>query len=51
MFLLVLPESSQPEIISRTISSLEGVVVSEVKDVYQGEQIPEGFKSVTFSYR
>jgi prephenate dehydrogenase len=48
---VVLPESSQPEIISRTISSLEGVVVSEVKDVYQGEQIPEGFKSVTFNYQ
>ncbi|BDZ70498.1 prephenate dehydrogenase [Methanobacterium petrolearium] len=46
---VVLPERSQPEIISRTINSLEGMVASEVKDVYQGKQIPEGFKSITFS--
>ncbi|MCC7551173.1 MAG: prephenate dehydrogenase, partial [Methanobacterium sp.] len=48
---VVLPESSQPEIISCTINSLEGVVESEVKDVYQGEQIQKGFKSITFSYQ
>lgn len=48
---VVLPESSQPEIISRTIDSLEDVIKSEVKDVYQGEQIPKGFKSVTFHYQ
>ena len=48
---VVLPESSQPEIISRTIDSLEDVVKSEVKDVYQGKQIPKGFKSVTFHYQ
>jgi prephenate dehydrogenase len=48
---VVLPESSQPEIISCTINSLEGVVESEVKDVYQGEQIQEGFKSITFRYQ
>jgi len=48
---VVLPKTSQPEIISCTINSLEGVVDSEVKDVYQGEQIPDGFKSVTFSYQ
>ena len=48
---VVLPESSQPDIISITINSLEGVVTSEVKDVYQGSQIPEGFQSITFTYQ
>ena len=48
---VVLPESSQPEIISLTLKSLGGVVTSEVKDVYQGSQIPEGFQSITFTYQ
>ncbi len=48
---VVLPESSQPEVISQTIKSIEGVVKSEVKDVYKGKQIPKGFKSVTFNYK
>jgi prephenate dehydrogenase len=48
---VVLPGSSEPEIISQTINSLEGVVTAEVKDVYQGSQIPEGKKSITFTYQ
>ncbi len=48
---VVLPGSSKPEIISQTINSLEGVVTSEVKDVYQGKQIPEGRKSITITYQ
>ncbi len=46
---VVLPEGSKPEVISQTIQSIEGVVQSEVKDVYKGKQIPKGFKSVTFN--
>ncbi|MBI4814149.1 MAG: prephenate dehydrogenase, partial [Methanobacterium sp.] len=48
---VVLPGSSKPEIISQAINSLEDVVTSEVKDVYQGSQIPEGKKSITFTYQ
>jgi prephenate dehydrogenase len=48
---VVLPETSQPELISRVIRSVEGVVSSEVKDVYRGGQIPEGKKSITFTYQ
>lgn len=48
---VVLPEGAQPEVISQTIKAVEGVVKSEVKDVYQGKQIPKGFKSVTFHYQ
>jgi len=48
---VVLPETSQPELISRVIRSVEGVVSSEVKDVYHGGQIPEGKKSITFTYQ
>ena len=48
---VVLPGSSKPEIISHVINSLEGVVSSEVKDVYHGNQIPEDKKSITFTYQ
>jgi prephenate dehydrogenase len=48
---VVFPASSNPEIISHAINSLEGVVTVEVKDVYQGNQIPEGKKSITFTYQ
>ena len=27
------------------------MVKVEIKDVYQGEQIPKGFKSLTFNYQ
>lgn len=48
---VIFPDSSQPEIISHTINTLEDVVKVEIKDVYQGEQIPKGFKSLTFNYQ
>ena len=47
---VIMPDSSEPEVISQTISSLEDVVKVEIKDVYYGKQIPKGFKSMTFHY-
>lgn len=48
---VIFPESSEPEVISYIVNSLEDVVKVELKDVYQGEQIPKGFKSLTFNYQ
>lgn len=48
---VILPDSSEPEVISHTIKSLNDVVGVEIKDVYKGKQIPKGFKSLTFHYQ
>lgn len=48
---VIVPVSSDPEIISSTINSLDGVVTTDVKDVFHGQQIPNGKKSITFTYQ
>jgi prephenate dehydrogenase len=47
---VVLPESSDPQIIAHTISQMNDVVNVEVRDVYQGIQIDKGSKSITFKF-
>lgn len=46
----VVPKTAKPEIIASTMVKVDGVVKSKVKDVYEGEQIPDGWKSITISY-
>jgi prephenate dehydrogenase len=45
------PKSCDPEIIADSLRFIEGVVSSEVLDVYTGEQISSDSKSVTIRYR
>ncbi len=47
---VVLPEASDPQIISHTISQINDVVDVEVRDIYQGIQIDKGNKSITFKF-
>lgn len=47
----VFPESSKPEVIANSIEKIEGVVKSQVSGVYQGKQIPDGWKSITITYQ
>jgi prephenate dehydrogenase len=46
----IFPETCNPEIISRAIKSLNGVVDAEVLELYRGIQIPNGKTSVTIRY-
>jgi prephenate dehydrogenase len=45
------PKSCDPEIIADSLRFIEGVVSSDVLDVYTGEQISSDSKSVTIRYR
>ncbi|MFA0847257.1 MAG: prephenate dehydrogenase [Methanobacterium formicicum] len=45
------PENSKPDLIARNIEKIEGVVQAKVIDVYQGQQIPEGWISITLTYQ
>lgn len=47
---VVFPENCEPEIISNTINNLKGVVKSSVLDIYSGNQINPGKKSITIRY-
>jgi prephenate dehydrogenase len=47
---VILSQDSNPEVISRTMRNLKGVVDVCLKDVYQGSQIESGMKSITFEY-
>ncbi len=47
---VILPQGSDPEVISNTLSNLKDVVDVSVKDVYKGDQIESGMKSITFEY-
>jgi len=47
----VFPESSKPEVIANSIEKIDGVVKSRVSGVYQGKQIPDGWKSITITYQ
>ena len=47
---VVLPESADPEMVAQAIGSFNGVVASQVVDVYQGSQINKGMKSITLRY-
>lgn len=47
---VVLPEGADPEMISRFIPDIKGVVDSGVIDIYQGSPIDAGMKSITFRY-
>lgn len=46
----VFPENCNPEIIAATVSNLDGVVNAFLVDVYQGNQIKPGEKSITVKY-
>ena len=47
---VVLPESADPEMVAQAMGSFNGVVASQVIDVYQGSQITKGMKSITLRY-
>lgn len=47
---VILPESSDPELVAEVIMSFKDVVESQVVDVYQGDQIDKGMKSITLRY-
>ncbi len=47
---VMFPENSKPHLIANNIEKIDGVVESKVIDIYQGEQIPEGWLSITFTY-
>jgi prephenate dehydrogenase len=47
---VVLPEKADPELIAELIRNNSDVVDANVLDVYQGSQIEEGMKSITFRY-
>lgn len=47
---VVLPKSSDPQIIAHTINQIKEVVNVQVRDVYQGSQIDKGNKSITFRF-
>ncbi len=47
---VILSQDSDSEVISNTIRNLKDVVDVCVKDVYQGDQIESGMKSITFRY-
>lgn len=46
----VFPENCDPEVIAATVSNLDGVVDASLVDVYQGNQIKPGEKSITVRY-
>lgn len=46
----VFPENCDPEVIGATVSNLDGVVDASLVDVYQGNQIKPGEKSITVRY-
>jgi prephenate dehydrogenase len=47
---VMFPENSKPDLIATNIEKIDGVVKSKVRDIYQGEQIPDGWVSITFTY-
>ncbi len=47
---VVLPESADPELIVEVIRSFNDVVEAHIMDVYQGNQIDKGMKSITLRY-
>ena len=47
---VVLPESSDPDMIAEVIMKFNDVVDTSVVDIYQGSQIERGMKSVTLRY-
>jgi prephenate dehydrogenase len=47
----IFPGNSDPEIISDTIASLKDVVEASVVEVYEGDQIPSGNRSITIKYQ
>lgn len=48
---VIFPENSKPDLIARNIEKIEGVVQAKVIDVYHGQQIPEGWISITITYQ
>jgi len=46
----IFPKNCNPELIADTIGSLEDVVNASVVDIYAGDQIPSGKKSITIRY-
>jgi prephenate dehydrogenase len=48
---VIFPEISEPNLIAKTIATLEDVVECQVVDVYKGKQIPDRMKSITLRYQ
>lgn len=47
---VILPETSDPELVAQTIQGFSGVMETSVLDVYHSSQIGEGMKSITLRY-
>lgn len=47
---VILPESADPEMVAEVVLSFKDVVTSQVLDVYRGNQIGKGMKSITLRY-
>lgn len=46
----IFPDNCDAEIIASTISNMEGIIQTQVKDIYQGPQIETGKVSITFHF-
>lgn len=47
---VILPESADPEMVADVVLNFKDVVTSQVLDVYHGNQIEKGMKSITLRY-
>ncbi|WP_455645004.1 prephenate dehydrogenase [Methanosphaera sp.] len=47
---VVLPETSDEDILLNLFNNIDEVIDISVKDIYSGKQIPKGHKSITFNY-
>jgi len=48
---VIFPENSKPDLIAQNIEKIDGVIQAKVIDVYKGQQIPEGWISITITYQ
>ena len=47
---VIFPKSSDASLIAKSVGNLKGVVDAEVKDIYQGDQVPSNSQSITIRY-
>ncbi len=48
---VIFPKSSDPNLITESVENLKGVVDAEVLDIYQGDQVPSEYQSITIRYQ
>jgi len=48
---VIFPKSSDASLIAKSVGNLKGVVDAEVKDIYQGDQVPSNSQSITIRYQ